>query len=320
MKYHPFAEVWPLLEGPKFDKLVADIKANGLMIPIVTYQDMIIDGRNRDRACAAAGVAPRYEKAKAKTDEEALKLSASLNEHRRHMAEAELALVAAQLSNIKPGGDNKTIRDSEFGFAKAIPNSEIGPISIEKAAELVGVSVHTVNRARAVITHAPDLIPDVKKGKKAGGLALSDAALKALARSKAKKAAAAAKKAVATKPAPGHGKFKRELPPSAVDPEFTGDVAAFVTEYGHVQLMTTYERSVERFGAWAITLGHLARKLKEAQLPAITDIVVARLRKPPTADVMRMRTAAMELQQMLDTANRLLNQVDKVEAEKGLTQ
>ena len=47
LKAHPYADIFPLLEGEPFDKLVADIKANGLMQPITIHEDMVLDGRNR---------------------------------------------------------------------------------------------------------------------------------------------------------------------------------------------------------------------------------------------------------------------------------
>jgi ParB-like chromosome segregation protein Spo0J len=57
--FHPLAELFPLLEGEAFADLVEDIRANGLL-PTVLYEDKILDGRNRYRACQQAGVAPRF--------------------------------------------------------------------------------------------------------------------------------------------------------------------------------------------------------------------------------------------------------------------
>src|SRR5262245_24291659 len=58
LEFHPIADMFPLMEGEELDALVADIRANGLLESIVTYEGMILDGRNRCRACLAAGVEP----------------------------------------------------------------------------------------------------------------------------------------------------------------------------------------------------------------------------------------------------------------------
>ena len=60
MNVHPFAEIFPLIEGAEFDALVADIKASGVREPIwIWHQDgSVIDGRNRCRACQQLGITP----------------------------------------------------------------------------------------------------------------------------------------------------------------------------------------------------------------------------------------------------------------------
>jgi len=60
MQVHKYAKFFPLLEGDEFDNLVNDIRERGLREPIVTFEDAILDGRNRYRACVKAGVAPRF--------------------------------------------------------------------------------------------------------------------------------------------------------------------------------------------------------------------------------------------------------------------
>jgi hypothetical protein len=58
---HPFSQLFPLVEGAQFEELVQDISKNGLLEPICLHPDgQILDGRNRYRACAKAGIKPRF--------------------------------------------------------------------------------------------------------------------------------------------------------------------------------------------------------------------------------------------------------------------
>ena len=59
-EFHPLANVLPLTEGAEFDRLVADIAEHGLHNPITLLDGLVLEGRNRERACPAAGVEPRY--------------------------------------------------------------------------------------------------------------------------------------------------------------------------------------------------------------------------------------------------------------------
>jgi len=51
----------PKLSDTEFESLKADIKTNGLNIPIKIYDGLILDGRHRYRACLELGVEPRFE-------------------------------------------------------------------------------------------------------------------------------------------------------------------------------------------------------------------------------------------------------------------
>ena len=57
--FHPYAELFPLIEGEAFNNFCADFE-HGLVHPIVLHRDgRILDGRNRERACDKTGAEPR---------------------------------------------------------------------------------------------------------------------------------------------------------------------------------------------------------------------------------------------------------------------
>lgn len=56
LPFHPFCVGVPKLKPWEFTDLVADIKANGLLQPIVLYEGRILDGRSRYQACREAGI------------------------------------------------------------------------------------------------------------------------------------------------------------------------------------------------------------------------------------------------------------------------
>lgn len=86
MDFHRFADIFPLLAGPEYDELVSDIRVSGLIEPIVTYEDKILDGRNRYRACRDACVEPRFISF---DGDDALAFVISLNLRRRHLNESQ---------------------------------------------------------------------------------------------------------------------------------------------------------------------------------------------------------------------------------------
>ena len=55
-RWHPYADIFPWIEGPAFDDLVEDIRRNGVLEPIVFLDGAILDGRNRYMAARQLGV------------------------------------------------------------------------------------------------------------------------------------------------------------------------------------------------------------------------------------------------------------------------
>src|SRR2546421_2172875 len=84
MEFHEVANIFPVMNDEEFAALVADIRDHGQIEPIWTYQDKIIDGRNRYRACSEAGREPEFREWAG--DERALlSFVMSMNLQRRHL-------------------------------------------------------------------------------------------------------------------------------------------------------------------------------------------------------------------------------------------
>ena len=98
---HPICLLTPSADEDELHDLTDDSRAHGLIDPIVLFEGMILDGRNRAAACERAGVAPRYVQFGGGR-EDALILVISHNLKRRHLTKQAVAdaLVAAEDFNL----------------------------------------------------------------------------------------------------------------------------------------------------------------------------------------------------------------------------
>ena len=92
---HPIAAIFPLLEGVALAEMATSIRANGLRVPIRLYEGKILDGRNRYRACVAAGVTPTTSSFKGDAAE-AIALVWDSNRIRRHLNPSQAAVADAK--------------------------------------------------------------------------------------------------------------------------------------------------------------------------------------------------------------------------------
>lgn len=168
---HPAAKLFPLMVGPEFDELVGDIERRGQAEPILTWRDgkreYLLDGRNRLRACLRLDRAPLVERYEG--DDPAGHV-VSLNLHRRHLSIAQRAMIGGRLIEVfegeaqerhragsARGGQAKKGKSSNKVVATRPQPSAAEPVrqptSRDRAAQAVGVSGRSVQRARKVIEH-----------------------------------------------------------------------------------------------------------------------------------------------------------------------
>lgn len=184
MQFHEIANVWPMLDDEKLSELVDDIKLNGLINPIWTFEGKILDGRNRFRACLIAQVKPVF---KEYTGDEPTAFAVSLNDKRRHMNKGALAAVAAELEPYFAKDAEKRYRDTVGRPNKSeekIPQiykcpdcfqpyetkhghvcKKRKPQAREEAAKSVGVNDRYVSDAKKVKNEAPEIFEQLKAGK-----------------------------------------------------------------------------------------------------------------------------------------------------------
>src|SRR5260370_9194494 len=99
LKPHPFAALFPELPPEELTQLARDIKERGLLEPIILYEGLILDGRNRYRACQIAGVKPRTEQFNAKaTKRSPEEFVLTRNLRRRHLSVGQKPAIALNCS------------------------------------------------------------------------------------------------------------------------------------------------------------------------------------------------------------------------------
>jgi hypothetical protein len=139
---HPAADMFPMLPDDELEELAADIKANGLLMPLLVGQlngqSVLVDGRNRREACRRAGIIPDHVLLDGQ-DPRAYIVSANIR--RRNLTKGQQAVLVAKIyPEPEKGGRNKN----------AVITTEF--------------SSGLLSHARTVLRHAPDLAEHVING------------------------------------------------------------------------------------------------------------------------------------------------------------
>jgi len=138
---HPAAALFPMMTAEELEDLAADIKANGLLQPIVLDHDgRLIDGRNRLHACQIAKIRPSFVELNGQ-DPTAYIIAA--NVVRRHLTQGQRAMIVA-----------RTITNCNFGDGK-------------EAARIAGVPTPRMSQAMLILQWADEEVDSVISGAKA---------------------------------------------------------------------------------------------------------------------------------------------------------
>lgn len=180
---HPVASLFPMIDDDSLNALAEDIKKNGQREPILvaffdgmdTTEPVVIDGRNRFKACELAGVKPIFSNDYIMEPEEMGPWIISHNLHRRHLTTSQKAAVAvayeAELAKLAKA--RQVMAGKEYGkggskLGENLPQAkERSPKATEDAGNLFQISGRSVSDAKYVSQHDPEAFQRVRDGKQA---------------------------------------------------------------------------------------------------------------------------------------------------------
>jgi hypothetical protein len=165
LESHPFAALFPELPPEELSQLARDIKERGQLEPIIIHDGLILDGRNRYRACQLVGVKPRIEEFNAKTaNRSPEQFVLSRNLRRRHLSIGQKAAIALDWSEQIELG-----RQPEKTKALGRPKG-----ALSEAAKNIGINEQRVFEVRQIREANPKLYQDVKAGRRSLNAALAE--------------------------------------------------------------------------------------------------------------------------------------------------
>lgn len=169
---HPAAELFPLMTGEEFDSLVESIRSQGLRESIwLTNDGALLDGRNRVRACQAAGIKPTFREYHGS---DPVQFVMALNMDRRHLTVGQRAALSLKLiplyeqegrkAKAKAASTSAPFKPAKDSADRHYLSQDDSKRSTAKAGAAAKVSGRAVARAKRVSEKAPDLMSKVESG------------------------------------------------------------------------------------------------------------------------------------------------------------
>jgi hypothetical protein len=140
-----------MMSESEFQALKEDIQTHGQLEPILYWKEMLVDGRNRLKACEELGIEPREVELTDETDPVDYVISHNL--HRRNLSETQRAVVGAKLA---------TFRHGQVGNGRKVdPEISGSTFTTEEASKLLNVSESSIEKAKRVINEGSKAIVEM---------------------------------------------------------------------------------------------------------------------------------------------------------------
>lgn len=151
---HPLCVLFPRMVAAEFDALREDIRVNGLRMPIVLHDGMILDGGNRYRACIEAGVVPEFVEF---AGGNLWSFVWSMNGSRRHLSPGQQAAIVAS-------GKDWATAQTHGGSRRSDQGATLHLETVAQRAAESGASERTQKMADKVAKANPGLALKVAHG------------------------------------------------------------------------------------------------------------------------------------------------------------
>lgn len=166
MNKHRF-NIFPEMQDEDYNRLKSDIKRNGydLKYPIFLYEDDIIDGWNRQRACTELGIQPIYKDFNG-SNVEAIEFVMRTNK-RRNLNSTQWACIAVEAEDLIE--KLKVVANMNQTLGKKLPNPTASPDENKTATKLADVfntNRTYINDAAKMKKEDPIRFEQLKSGEK----------------------------------------------------------------------------------------------------------------------------------------------------------
>jgi len=160
MRFHPVADIFPMMDEPEYEALKQDIMEHGLLEPVWLYEDQILDGRNRWLACQQLEKEAKTREYKGK---DPVAFVVSMNLKRRHLNSGQKATAAVSaLPFLEEQAKERQGTRTDLTSVNSLTEVDLGRAN-QKAAELFNTNRQYVEYAKTLAAEEPYLFEQVRE-------------------------------------------------------------------------------------------------------------------------------------------------------------